>query len=74
MTLSNLSINRGKICDRFIERIYRQKNLGSITNDIGDLEFPVERFNDWLHDMHLILTKSILDVLQDMANENNQES
>ena len=55
-------ISRKALLVNFIKRIYEQDNINKICK--GDyMVVPVSRFEDWAHDMGVILGDSIEDLL-----------
>lgn len=63
-----IPISRCKLLKKFIHRLYHQKNVNKICK--GDLMIvPISKLNEWMHDMGLILGKSIEDTIEEMADE-----
>jgi hypothetical protein len=57
-----IGISRKALLIKFIERLYKQENVKKICR--GDyMVVPASKFEDWVHDMGVILGKSIQDLI-----------
>ena len=64
--------SRHKLILKFIERIYKQGNMRAIS-DGEKVKVPAHRFTDFVHDLSIILGKTVADVIIEMDEEMEEQ-